>query len=72
MKHAFGLDIPESLADACDPRRTALIVYDMQEGVLGQIGQREEIIARVTDLLAAARGAGLRVFSCGTCQCPGS
>jgi nicotinamidase-related amidase len=62
MKQAFGLDIPESLTDACDPRRTALIVYDMQEGVLRQIGQRTEIIARVTELLAAARGAGMRVF----------
>jgi nicotinamidase-related amidase len=62
MKHAFGLDIPESLADACDPRRTALIVYDMQEGVLRQIGQRTEITARVTELLAAARRAGVRVF----------
>jgi nicotinamidase-related amidase len=62
MKHAFGLEIPESLADACDPRRTALIVYDMQEGVLAQIERREEITARVTALLSAAREAGMRVF----------
>ncbi len=29
MQHAFGLDIPQTLEDVCDPRRMALIVYDM-------------------------------------------
>jgi hypothetical protein len=30
MKTAFGLNIPQTLEDVCDPRRTALLVYGMQ------------------------------------------
>jgi len=33
MKQAFGLDIPRTLEDVCDPRRLALLVYDMQVGI---------------------------------------
>ncbi len=34
MEHALGLSIPQTLEKACDPKRMALIVYDMQVGVL--------------------------------------
>jgi biuret amidohydrolase len=37
MQRAFGLEIPETLEEACDPSRAALVVYDMQVGVLDQI-----------------------------------
>jgi len=37
MRRRFGLDIPQTVEDACDPATTALIVYDMQAGVLGQL-----------------------------------
>jgi hypothetical protein len=40
MERAFGLEIPHTLEEACDPRRLALVVYDMQIGVLGQIKMR--------------------------------
>ena len=36
MLRAFGLDIPQSLHDVCDPKRLALIVYDMQVGIVNQ------------------------------------
>ncbi|NNF57748.1 MAG: cysteine hydrolase [Rhodothermaceae bacterium] len=62
MHHAYGLAIPETLADACDPARTALIVYDMQVGILRQMRDGTGITARVAEVLAAAREAGLRVF----------
>ena len=62
MHHAYGLAIPETLADACDPDRTALVVYDMQVGILRQMQGAEEIITRVGDVLAAARDANMRVF----------
>ncbi len=62
MEKAYGLEIPQELAEACNPRRTALLVYDMQVGVLRQIRNGPEIVARVAAVLQAARGAGLRVF----------
>jgi len=35
MERVNGVDVPQSLEDACDPRRLALLVYDMQVGILG-------------------------------------
>jgi hypothetical protein len=37
MQRAFGLSIPRTLDDVCDPARLALVVYDMQVGILSQI-----------------------------------
>src|SRR5262245_19990122 len=61
MQRAFGLEIPETLAEACRPSRTALIVYDMQVGILRQIPNPEPVMSRVTEVLGAARRAGIRV-----------
>jgi biuret amidohydrolase len=30
MEHAFGLEIPRTLGEVCDPKRIALLVYDVQ------------------------------------------
>ena len=62
MKRAYGLDIPTTLEDACDPRRTALLVYDMQVGIVPQIPTGREVMAQVARVLAAARQGGYRVF----------
>jgi len=62
MEHAFGLDIPQSLEDACDPARMALIVYDMQAGICGQLPDGAAVVERVGRVLGAARAAGMRVF----------
>jgi len=62
VQHAFGLDIPRTLEDACDPRRLALIVYDMQVGILRQITGGPEITAKVVEVVRAAREARVRVF----------
>jgi biuret amidohydrolase len=62
MEQAFGLTIPRTLEEVCDPRRMALLIYDMQVGVLSQIKNSEQIIARVVQVLQAARAAGIRVF----------
>lgn len=62
MEHAYGLSIPRTLPEACDPRRAALLVYDMQVGVLAQIADADRVVARVTDLVDAARTGGCRVF----------
>ena len=39
MPDAYGLSIPTKLVDLCKPSRTALIVYDMQVGVISQISE---------------------------------
>ena len=62
MKHVRGLDIPQTLEDVCDPRRMALVVYDMQIGILKQIHNPAAIVAQVSHVLEAARAAGVRTF----------
>jgi biuret amidohydrolase len=62
MKRAHGLELPETLEEICDPRRMALVVYDMQIGILKQIKNHEAIVARVSRVLEAARAANVRTF----------
>ena len=62
MKKAYGLNIPQTLEEVCDPQRVALLVYDMQVGILSQIKNAEEITRQVLEVLGAARDAGVRVF----------
>src|SRR6267154_2377932 len=62
MLRAYGLEIPQNLGEACDPSRTALIVYDMQVGVLGQLKHAAAVTAKVAQVLTSARDAGVRVF----------
>jgi len=62
MQRAFELDIPQTLDDICDPTRLALVVYDMQVGIVKQIENGQEITERVLQVLDAARKAGIRVF----------
>jgi biuret amidohydrolase len=62
MQCAFGLNIPQTLEDACDRASLALIVYDMQVGIVKQIQNGREITDRVRQVLEAARGAGIRVI----------
>jgi nicotinamidase-related amidase len=57
-----GLDIPETLEDALEPATLALVVYDMQVGVLAQIADADRVVARVVDLVDAARQGEYRVF----------
>src|SRR5258708_7626529 len=56
------MDVPRTLEEACSPTRTALIVYDMQVGVLSQIPDAERIVAAVTQTVEAARAGGFRIF----------
>jgi biuret amidohydrolase len=62
MQRAFGLDIRNTLEDVCDPSTLALIVYDMQVGIVKQLKDGPEITKRVVQVLEAARKAGIRVF----------
>lgn len=62
MDHGFGLDVPETLTDLCRPELLALVVYDMQVGIVSQLPDGKEITRAVGDVLAAARVGGFRVF----------
>jgi biuret amidohydrolase len=62
MKTVYGLEIPESLGELVDPKRCALVVYDMQVGIVRQIKDAAAITARVKQVLDVARTAGMRVF----------
>jgi nicotinamidase-related amidase len=62
MKRIHSLDIPDTLEEICDPARLALVVYDMQIGILKQLKNADEIVARVSSVLGAARKAGVRIF----------
>jgi nicotinamidase-related amidase len=56
------LQIPDSLSDVCDPEHLALLVYDMQLGVVGQLDDGPQVTERVLTVLDAARQAGVRAF----------
>jgi biuret amidohydrolase len=62
VKQAFGLNIPQILEEIVQPSRCALIVYDMQAGIVPQISTGAEIEGRCVQLLRVAREAGLRIF----------
>ena len=62
MKNIFGLSIPETLEEVCDPKRIALLVYDMQIGILSQIKNADQVTRQVLKILTVARDAGVRVF----------
>ena len=62
MLRANRVEIPQTLEEACDPSRTALIVYDMQVGILRQLKDGAAVVAKVVQVLRAAREAGVRVF----------
>ncbi|MGZ4228860.1 MAG: cysteine hydrolase [Solirubrobacteraceae bacterium] len=57
-----GLEVPESLEEICRPDRLALLVYDMQVGILEQVADADRVVAKVKEALEAARAAGVRTY----------
>ncbi len=62
MQRAFGLNIPQTLDEICNPTSLALVVYDMQVGIVNQIANGREITERVVQVVEAARQARIRTF----------
>jgi nicotinamidase-related amidase len=62
FQRAFGLNIPQNLEDICEPTRMALIVYDMQVGIVSQIKEGPQITQKVLQVLESARAARIRTF----------
>jgi biuret amidohydrolase len=59
---SFGVEIPRTLRELVDPRHCALIVYDMQIGIVKQIPDGAGVVEAVKRLLEAARATGMRTF----------
>ncbi|HJZ73125.1 MAG TPA: cysteine hydrolase [Vicinamibacterales bacterium] len=62
MQRVYGLEIPETLEEVCHPAHMALVVYDMQVGILSQLPAPERITRPVVEVLRAARSGGFRIF----------
>jgi biuret amidohydrolase len=62
MERLNGLNVPQSLGDACRPEHLGLLVYDMQVGILEQISDPQSVIQSVREVLEAARAAGVRTY----------
>jgi biuret amidohydrolase len=62
METAYGLNIPRTLEEVCHPQRMALLVYDMQVGIVNQLSRGSDITTMVTEVLRAAREGGFPVF----------
>src|SRR5215212_5288731 len=63
MEHVvFGSGVPRTLEDVCHPGRMALLVYDMQAGIAGQLAHGPEVTRKVAEVLGAAREGGFPVF----------
>ena len=66
MERAYGLEIPQSLAEVCHPEKMALLVYDLQIGIMSQLPEEKgtHIKKQVLQVLEAAREGGFRIFFC--------
>jgi nicotinamidase-related amidase len=62
MTEAYGLSVPDQLVEVCTPARCALLIYDMQKGIVPQISAGRDVVVLCGKLLEAARASGYRVF----------
>jgi biuret amidohydrolase len=62
VKRILGLEIPSTLAEVCGQGRLALLIYDMQVGIVKQVKDAESITAKIGQVLHAARDANVRTF----------
>ncbi len=62
MERAYEPNIPRTLEEVCHPRHLALLIYDMQAGIVSQLPHGAEITTRVAEVLRAAREGGFPVF----------
>jgi nicotinamidase-related amidase len=63
MQQAFGMEVPESVAEMCQPRRAAVLVYDAQVGILAHVRDGTEVVGRMRSVVdAARRGAAPVVY----------
>lgn len=64
MQRAFGLDVPDTVAEMCRSGAAAVLVYDAQAGILPHVQDGEGLVDRIGRILVAARAAAVPVFYC--------
>lgn len=62
MQRAFGLEVPESVSEMCAIGRTAVVVYDAQEGIFAHVRDRALVVERTRQVLDVARAASVPVL----------
>jgi nicotinamidase-related amidase len=62
MKTDTGIEILSTLEELIHPQNTALLVYDMQVGIVPQIPGGSDILDKVRMLLEATRRSGIRTI----------
>ena len=62
MAEAFGFSVPTQVEQLADPSRTAVIIYDMQVGIISQIAEGPAVLRKCVELIAAARESGYRII----------
>jgi len=62
VPEAFGFSVPTQVEQLADPSRTAIIIYDMQVGIISQIEEGTTVLKKCLELVAAARQSGYRIF----------
>ena len=65
-----GFTVPRTLEEVVSPENTALLVYDMQDGIVRQIANGDEIVAQVRLILESARASACVQSLPVTCLCP--
>lgn len=62
MQRAFGLEVPESVSEMCAVGRTAVVVYDAQEGIFAHVRDCALVVERTRQVLDVARAASVPVL----------
>ncbi len=62
MQQAFGMAVPETVSEMCRPTTSAVLVYDVQVGILAHVQDRERLVERISAVLQAARTSGVPVL----------
>jgi biuret amidohydrolase len=57
VQHAFGMAIPDTLAEMCEPRMAAVLVYDAQVGIFAHVRDADTVVERARQVVDAARAA---------------
>jgi biuret amidohydrolase len=61
MQHAFGMAVPEPVAEMCQLPRSAVLVHDAQVGILAHVQDRTTVVSQIRRVVEAARSAGVPV-----------
>jgi nicotinamidase-related amidase len=62
MQQAFGMAVPDTVAEMCRPTTSAVLVYDAQVGILAHVQDRERLVERIGTVVQAARTSGVPVL----------